>query len=79
MTWTTLAVFVAVLAGQSFWIARVLAGFRSEMGGIRSEMHENFAAVRADIRQIRADVQGIKDDGLRSLGERVARLEAQRG
>lgn len=27
MTWTTLGVFVAVLAGQSFWIARVLAGF----------------------------------------------------
>ena len=68
MTWQAVAVLLAAIGGQTFWIARALADVKTEIRDVRTDLGGRVD--RVDERLARAEATVIKDHG-----ERIARLE----
>jgi hypothetical protein len=62
---------LVAIAGQAFWIARVLKELRDDLGDLRADLR----AVRGDL-GVRLD--RIEDTLLRDRSERSARLKERR-
>lgn len=68
MMWAGVAVVIAALGGQAFWVAHVLGGLREDIRDVRTDLGE-------DIRGVRTDLGALREEMLRDHGERIARLE----
>ena len=61
MTWEAVAVLLAALAGQAFWIAYVLSGIKDSIRDLKTDLGGR--------------LDRIETTFLHDYGERIARLE----
>ena len=65
MTWPAVAVLIAAMTGQAFWIARALTSSKTDtaarIDALRADMGARFDAVGERITELRADVRALQE------------------